>query len=73
MERFNRTERRAKNELIKAKRSKYHASTCLKSAGLLLNTATRCSCFLCGNPRRHFGQRTVQEESLLQKPLHDEL
>ncbi len=27
----------------------------------LLNTRARCSCPFCGNPRRHFNQRTKQE------------
>lgn len=25
------------------------------------DTPTRCSCVMCGNPRRHFGEITVQE------------
>ena len=25
------------------------------------NTGTVCSCPHCGNPRRHFGQKTIQE------------
>ena len=29
--------------------------------GKYLNTPKPCSCPMCGNPRRHFGQRTVQE------------
>lgn len=24
-------------------------------------TNTRCSCWMCGNPRKYFGQRTIQE------------
>lgn len=27
----------------------------------LLYTRVPCSCFMCGNPRRHFGRRTRQE------------
>ncbi|NLD69040.1 MAG: hypothetical protein GX644_09520 [Limnobacter sp.] len=32
-----------------------------RRAGLLANTATPCSCWLCGNPRRLFGEPTLQE------------
>ena len=32
-----------------------------RRAGLLANTATPCSCWLCGNPRRLFGEPTQQE------------
>ena len=28
---------------------------------MMINTPTPCSCFMCGNPRRHFGERTLQE------------
>lgn len=27
----------------------------------MINTPTPCSCFMCGNPRRHFGEITLQE------------
>ena len=29
--------------------------------GKLANHLAICSCPICGNPRRHFGQRTIQE------------
>ena len=29
-------------------------------------------CMMCGNPRKTFKERTVQEESFDQKKLHDE-
>ena len=32
-----------------------------RRAGLLANTATPCSCWLCGNPRRLFDEPTQQE------------
>ena len=29
--------------------------------GVHANTAAPCSCWMCGNPRKFFGERTVQE------------
>lgn len=29
--------------------------------GVHIDTPKRCSCLFCGNPRRHFGIKTVQE------------
>lgn len=34
--------------------------------GSVLNTATRCSCFMCGNPRKYFKERSVQEKRWMQ-------
>lgn len=28
----------------------------------LIKTHVPCSCTMCGNPRRHFGERTIQEK-----------
>lgn len=28
-----------------------------------IDTPTPCSCMLCGNPRRKFGERSIQERS----------
>ncbi len=27
-----------------------------------VDTITRCSCYMCGNPRHHFGEKTRQEQ-----------
>lgn len=32
-----------------------------KGAGLYANHGAACSCPACGNPRRHFGELTLQE------------
>ena len=29
--------------------------------GKAVHTATPCSCWMCGNPRRHNAERTIQE------------
>lgn len=31
------------------------------SSGKLANNLTACSCEMCGNPRKHFGEKTIQE------------
>jgi len=33
-----------------------------KEAGVVVDTPTKCSCWMCGNPRRHTGERTIQEQ-----------
>lgn len=35
--------------------------------GIHVNTAAVCSCAACGNPRKFNGERTVQEQRLLQR------
>ena len=30
-------------------------------------TPTPCSCWMCGNPRRYFGQMTIQEKRMFQE------
>lgn len=32
-----------------------------RKCGMMARTPVPCSCPSCGNPRRHFGQRTLQE------------
>ena len=58
-----RSERRHHTERLKKKR-RIHWGRELsdKELGEVVNTPTPCSCPLCGNPRRHFGAKTVQEK-----------
>jgi hypothetical protein len=34
-----------------------------RQVGISSNTKCQCSCFLCGNPRKHEGKETIQERS----------
>lgn len=34
--------------------------------GITVATAARCSCAMCGNPRKYFLERTMQERRLFQ-------
>ena len=33
----------------------------LRTVGVFVNTVPVCSCWMCGNPRRHLGDVTLQE------------
>jgi len=47
---------------LKKKRQHYWlGGLTLRSLGIAANTPKPCSCYACGNPRRHFGRRTIQE------------
>ncbi|MFZ6642382.1 hypothetical protein ACO0LL_21845 [Undibacterium sp. TC4M20W] len=34
--------------------------------GMVLHTPTTCSCYMCGNPRKYFKERTMQERRWMQ-------
>lgn len=57
--------RRHHRERLKATRRFYWARGAGprsdKTLGMALSTPAPCSCTLCGNPRRHFGETTLQE------------
>lgn len=64
--------RRAQAARLKARRRRYYnAARGERDVGLLLNTATRCSCWMCGNPRRYGGERTLQERRQGQARLQE--
>jgi hypothetical protein len=46
---------------VKANRKKYNGQG--KS---MAETPAICSCWMCGNPRKYFGERTVQERRAIQ-------
>jgi len=37
-----------------------------RELGYVANTPHPCSCYLCGNPRRNFNEKTVQERRILE-------
>lgn len=49
--------RRQQADRIKRKRRGYRGG----HIGHYWDTPAMCSCVMCGNPRRHFGERTIQE------------
>lgn len=59
----------------KAKKNSYFTwgPTNPVSLGILYHTPKRCSCPSCGNPRKHFNEKTIHETSfdeLFQLELH---
>lgn len=44
-----------------------------RDVGRLASThGVMCSCDMCGNPRRHHNERTIQEKREMQEPLNGE-
>lgn len=58
--------RRAQRARLKQRRKRY-LIWCNRFArpearlGSYIDTPTPCSCWMCGNPRRYFHERTIQE------------
>ncbi|WP_395007416.1 hypothetical protein [Undibacterium sp.] len=42
-----------------------------KQSGMFVKTRVLCSCWMCGNPRKHLGLRSIQELRAMQSRLHD--
>ena len=56
--------RRHHNERLKSKRKDYHGwngDSTPRIRGIYLNTPAPCSCWMCGNERKYFGNRTRKE------------
>lgn len=83
MEKFNRAERRAQVERLKRNRQFYYGYgkriehtdqrfMTERQLGQVVQYPAACSCTMCGNARRHFGQRSIQEQRLFQDLLQKE-
>jgi len=60
--------RRAHAERLKRARRKWWGRELDdKENSRVIDTPTPCSCWMCGNPRRYFSERTIQERRLLQE------
>jgi hypothetical protein len=54
--------RRHHYQRLKRKRKNYwYRNLSDRHLGIVVNTPRVCSCPLCGNPRRHWNEMTVQE------------
>jgi hypothetical protein len=60
--------RRAHKVRLKKARKNWwgHDPLSEKLIGLAIDTPATCSCWMCGNPRKHFGERTIQERRQMQ-------
>jgi hypothetical protein len=47
--------------LLVRRRHHFGCILTIKEAAQAVTTPTPCSCWMCGNPRRHLGQLTLQE------------
>lgn len=65
---MTRAERRAQVERAKARAARQCARWKLEptpeNVGKLATTRKECSCYMCGNPRRHHAESTMQERRL---------
>ena len=52
-------------ERLKKTRSGYWNGNASETGqpGMVVDTPTPCSCYMCGNPRRHFNEASIQERS----------
>lgn len=60
-------------ERLKKKRSAYLVAVKEDKHQIarLIDTPKPCSCYLCGNPRTHFGETTIQEKSAIEIYRHN--
>jgi hypothetical protein len=59
-----RAQRRADRARIKLKVKDYYGGVHKdnpRHIGIMIDTQTPCSCFMCGNPRKYYGRKTFQE------------
>ena len=67
---FDRAQRRRDLRRMKAKARRYFPDW--ERAALFANNLVTCSGPCCGNPRRHFGHRTLQEQRFFVEELFDD-
>lgn len=69
MKNLSRALRRHHAARLKKKRQYYYSWTKKLDPlqlGKVLNAVPNCSCHMCGNPRKYFKERTVQEKRWMQ-------
>lgn len=65
-----RQQRRHHRERLKKARSGHWGGIAGNGkADQVVDTPTPCSCWMCGNPRRYFGEKTIQERRAEQPEL----
>lgn len=51
-----------KREAVKRLKNIYLADVTPRSVGMAACTPKACSCFLCGNPRKYYGDSKISEQ-----------
>lgn len=68
----NRALRRHHTQRVKRKRKDYWSGDLdERRLGMVAHTPKPCSCSMCGNPRKYFEEKTVQEEKFAQVELSE--
>jgi hypothetical protein len=63
----NRSERRAKKALMKTKAKQVYPW--MKNPVILADHLKNCSCYMCGNPRRWWREKTLKEKQFVAIPI----
>lgn len=72
---MSRAKRRHYDYVLKKKRAKNFPDWKDKTpvgVGKLFQTPAACSCPMCGNPRKHFNEFTIQEKKQIED-MHDQI
>lgn len=71
------SENRFQVERIRSRKKNYKSYNVVTNSniGRLVRTPSACSCWMCGNPRKFFGELTVQEKKFLdiEKEFHEDV
>jgi hypothetical protein len=65
-----RSERRAKKALMKVKAKRLFPS--MEKPQILADNLQFCSCYMCGNPRRRWKEKTLKERQFITTPIEIE-
>jgi hypothetical protein len=63
----SRSERRAKKALMKIKAKQLFPY--MKKPQILADNLQFCSCYMCGNPRRRWREKTLKEKQFVAIPI----
>jgi hypothetical protein len=63
----SRSERRAKKALMKSKAKQLYPW--MKKPQILADNLQFCSCYMCGNPRKKWKEKTIKEKQFIAIPI----
>jgi hypothetical protein len=65
----SRSERRFKKSLMKHKAKQLYPD--MKNSHILADNLQFCSCYMCGNPRRRWKEKTLKEKRFMAIPIEN--